>query len=124
MYPLNILRQVSLKQPAIGVDHYPERLPKILEHIRSNRNVMDGPELSRHSGTNDTECSDCFRLELLKRNANIKLRYTKNQLTREAALQIEKNRRFCGACSKGIYLQMPNTIRYGPTAICRSFAGY
>ena len=53
MYSLDILRQVPLKKPVIGVDPYPEMLAKIPENAPIKRVAMDGLEFSRQSGTYD-----------------------------------------------------------------------
>jgi trans-aconitate methyltransferase len=53
MYSLDILKQVSLKQPVIGVDPYPEMLAKIPGDAPIKRLVMDGLEFSEQSGRYD-----------------------------------------------------------------------
>jgi SAM-dependent methyltransferase len=53
MYSLDILKQVSLKQPVIGVDPYPEMLAKIPGDAPIKRLVMDGLEFSRQPGSYD-----------------------------------------------------------------------
>lgn len=51
MYSLDILKQVSLKKPVIGVDPYPEMLAKIPENAPIERVAMDGLEFSSKPGT-------------------------------------------------------------------------
>jgi len=53
MYSLEILKQVSLKQPVVGVDPYPEMLAKIPGDAPIKRLVMDGLEFSRQPGRYD-----------------------------------------------------------------------
>lgn len=53
MYSLDILKQVSLKQPVIGVDPYPEMLAKIPGDAPIKRLAMDGLEFSRQPGSYD-----------------------------------------------------------------------
>jgi ubiquinone/menaquinone biosynthesis C-methylase UbiE len=51
MYSLDILKQISLKKPVIGVDPYPEMLAKIPEGAPIKRIAMDGLEFSRQPGS-------------------------------------------------------------------------
>lgn len=53
MYSLDILQQICLNKPVLGVDPYPEMLAKIPENAPIKRIVMDGLEFSKQSGNYD-----------------------------------------------------------------------
>lgn len=53
MYTLDILKQIALRNPVIGVDPYLEMLAKIPEHAPINRVVRDGLEFSKQPGSYD-----------------------------------------------------------------------
>jgi trans-aconitate methyltransferase len=53
IYSLDILKQIPLKDPVIGVDAYPEMLAKIPNDAHIRRVVMDGLEFSRKPGRYD-----------------------------------------------------------------------
>jgi trans-aconitate methyltransferase len=53
MYSLDILQQIPLKKPVIGVDAYPEMLASIPEDAPIRCIAMDGLEFSRQAGSYD-----------------------------------------------------------------------
>ncbi|MPZ39481.1 MAG: methyltransferase domain-containing protein [Rhizobiales bacterium] len=53
IYSLDILRQIPLKQPVIGVDPYPEMLAKIPDGAPIRPIAMDGLEFSKRPGRYD-----------------------------------------------------------------------
>lgn len=53
IYSLDILKQISLKKPVIGIDPYHEMLARIPENTPIKRMAMDGLEFSRQPGTYD-----------------------------------------------------------------------
>jgi SAM-dependent methyltransferase len=53
MYSLDILKQMSLRNPVVGVGLYPEMLDKIPEDAAIKRVLMDGSEFPRQPGIYD-----------------------------------------------------------------------
>jgi trans-aconitate methyltransferase len=53
IYSLDILKQIPLKHPVIGVDAYPEMLAKIPDDVPIRRTAMGGLEFSREPGRYD-----------------------------------------------------------------------